>query len=483
MIDEIKQKLNKAFSEYQFVEEGHYYIYKGNKVGISTTGLIHQYTNEFDSETISQRVATKRGISQQEVLEEWRIENVHSTTKGNMIHEYAQSLWLGEKYEFDFSKVSRAIDLDRLKIDIEKLKIQADSFYNDFKDLYTMIGCELYLGDTDYDECGATDMLLLNNETNKIVVADFKTNKEIVFETKYNQKMKVPLQHLDDVNFIHYSLQLCDYTYKIEKNTGLKVESNMIVYFGTQNDDYEIIEPLDLSKEVKQILKMRRVKNMNGMGILLMGGSGTGKSTSFRNLPASETAIINVTNKPMPFRNKSGLTVVNCADYEQIIKAVKATKKRIVVIDDSSYLMSFENFEKANSKGYDKFVTMALNYYNLIEMARTCDSEKIIYIVTHEETDEVTGLARPKTIGKMLSQQLVIEGLFSIVLRSMYKNGEYIFQTQNDGTSVCKSPMDLFTEKEIPNDLNEVDKIVREYYGFKPIDEKIAEPKKEKESK
>ena len=81
----------------------------------------------------------------------------------------------------------------------------------------------------------------------------------------------------------------------------------------------------------------------------------------------------------------------------------------------------------------------------------------------------------------MLSNQLVIEGLFSIVLRSVYKNGEYIFQTQNDGTSVCKSPMDMFSQKEIPNDLFEVDKVIREYYGFKPL--KNNEEKKEGEDK
>ena len=134
--------------------------------------------------------------------------------------------------------------------------------------------------------------------------------------------------------------------------------------------------------------------------------------------------------------------------------------------------MSFENFEKATNKGYDKFTTMAKNYYDLIKSAISCDDEKIVYIITHEEIDDVNQLYRPKTIGKMLSNQLVIEGLFSIVLRSLYKNGEYIFQTQNDGTSVCKSPMDMFEQKEMPNDLFEVDKLIREYYGFKPLNEK-----------
>ena len=207
---------------------------------------------------------------------------------------------------------------------------------------------------------------------------------------------------------------------------------------------------------------------MKSIGVLLMGASGTGKSTSLRNLPPEESVIVNITNKPMPFRNKNNLKIVNCTDYEQIIKAIINTDKKIIVIDDSSYLMTFENFEKATQKGYDKFTTMAVNYYNLIETPKKCENEKIIYFVTHEEIDE-NGITHPKSIGKMLSQQLVIEGLFSIVLRSMQKENQYVFQTHNDGTSVCKSPIDMFEEDFISNDLAEVDKIIREYYDFTPL--------------
>ena len=306
--------------------------------------------------------------------------------------------------------------------------------------------------------------------------------KRLQFKSKYRKKMKVPLHELDDVNGQHYYVQLSIYKYLIEKYTNIKVDELFIVYFNINADSYEIIEIPYLKKEVEEILENRRVKNMNGMGVLLMGASGSGKSTSLRNLPAEETAIINITNKPMPFRNKDNKKIVCLKDfnadsyddlYKQIIKAIQGTKKRIVVVDDSSYMMSFENFEKATNKGYDKFTTMAKNYYDLIKSAISCDGEKIVYIITHEEIDDVNQLYRPKTIGKMLSNQLVIEGLFSIVLRSLYKNGEYIFQTQNDGTSVCKSPMDMFEQKEMPNDLYEVDKLIREYYGFKPLNEKV----------
>ena len=366
---------------------------------------------------------------------------------------------------------------------------QAINLYNDYKDMYDMIQYEFIVWSKEFDIAGSIDGIMYNKLTQKCCILDFKSNKDLQFESKYHKKMKVPLHKLDDVNGQHYYLQLSIYKYLIEKYTNIKVDELFIVYFNIDAENYEIIPITYLKEEVEEILENRRIKGMNGIGVLLMGASGSGKSTSLRNLPAEETAIINITNKPMPFRNKDGKTIVTLKDfykegekdlsyeelYKRIIATIKATKKKIIVIDDSSYMMTFENFEKATNKGYDKFTTMAKNYYDLIKSAISCGDEKIVYVITHEEIDDVNQLYRPKTIGKMLSNQLVIEGLFSIVLRSVYKNGDYIFQTQNDGTSVCKSPMDMFEEREIPNDLYEVDKVVREYYGFQPLEKKDEE--------
>ena len=479
---------NKIIKELQFFkgidfhEEEHFYTINDYRFGISATSLIETYAQEFDSDGISQMVANKRGISQKEVLDEWKKENEFSCIKGSCIHLKAQSLWMGTNYEIDYNTIDDTIDKDRLKKEYDIMSKQATDFYNDYKDMYDMIQDEFIVWSKEFDIAGSIDGIMYNKNTQQCCILDFKSNKDLQFKSKYRKKMKVPLHELDDVNGQHYYVQLSIYKFLIEKYTNIKVDELFIVYFNINADSYEIIEITYLKNEVEEILENRRVKNMNGMGVLLMGASGSGKSTSLRNLPAEETAIINITNKPMPFRNKDNKKIVCLKDfnadsydelYKQIIKAIQGTKKRIVVVDDSSYMMSFENFEKATNKGYDKFTTMAKNYYDLIKSAISCDGEKIVYIITHEEIDDVNQLYRPKTIGKMLSNQLVIEGLFSIVLRSLYKNGEYIFQTQNDGTSVCKSPMDMFEQKEMPNDLYEVDKLIREYYGFKPLNEKV----------
>ena len=488
--DDMKNKIIEElqfFKGIDFHEEQHFYTINDYRFGISATSLIETYAQEFDSDGISQMVANKRGISQKEVLDEWKKENEFSCIKGSCIHLKAQSLWMGTDYEIDYNTIDDTIDKDRLKKEYDIMSKQATDFYNDYKDMYDMIQDEFIVWSKEFDIAGSIDGIMYNKNTQQCCILDFKSNKDLQFKSKYRKKMKVPLHELDDVNGQHYYVQLSIYKYLIEKYTNIKVDELFIVYFNINADSYEIIEIPYLKKEVEEILENRRVKNMNGMGVLLMGASGSGKSTSLRNLPAEETAIINITNKPMPFRNKDNKKIVCLKDfnadsydelYKQIIKAIQGTKKRIVVVDDSSYMMSFENFEKATNKGYDKFTTMAKNYYDLIKSAISCDGEKIVYIITHEEIDDVNQLYRPKTIGKMLSNQLVIEGLFSIVLRSVYKNGEYIFQTQNDGTSVCKSPMDMFEQKEMPNDLYEVDKLIREYYGFKPLNEKSEEVEK-----
>lgn len=212
---------------------------------------------------------------------------------------------------------------------------------------------------------------------------------------------------------------------------------------------------------------------MNSIPVLMIGSSGTGKTRSLKNLPIEETAIINVTNKPLPFKNNE-LKVVHSENYDEIIASLKNTKKRIIVIDDCGYLLTFENFDKATNKGYDKFTVMAQNFYKLINTIRNLDGEKIVYLITHEEVDDDNKI-KPKMIGKMLNQQLCVEGLFTIVLRSNYANGQYVFETKTDGNTVAKSPEDMFTETTIPNDLAEVDKTIREYYGFKAIDVKKDE--------
>ena len=464
--DEMLKVLKDSFKDFKFYEDGHYYECKGKRVGISVTTFIHEYCNEFDAEGMAEKVANRDGKTVQQVLDEWDYKRDFACSKGTTCHEYVQSLWSGEEYKpllFDESKEYMSA--------LDKIRNQAVNFKNDYQEHLEHLIDELPIGSEEFNIASCVDHLFYNKLTGGLVLVDYKTNSLMEGYNKkaYKKAMKVPLSHINDDALHHYHIQLSIYKFLIEKYTGLKVDEMFIVYMSENIENYEIIPIPYLYKEVEEILENRRVLGMKSIAVLLIGGSGSGKTTSFRNMPASETAIINVTNKPLPYRDK-GQKVVSTRDYAQIMSAIKGTKKKAIIIDDSGYLMSFENFDKANVKGYDKFTTMAQNYYKLIESARDLDNEKICYIVMHEELDE-DGKLKPKAIGKMLNQQLCIEGLFTIVLRYKYENGQYLIQTKTDGSSVVKSPIDLFEDNEIPNDLYEVDKKIRSYYGFSQLEE------------
>ncbi len=198
-----------------------------------------------------------------------------------------------------------------------------------------------------------------------------------------------------------------------------------------------------------------------GLPVLVLGESGSGKSTSMRNFEDGEVGIFNVASKPLPFRKK--LPKLNGASYKQIISGLAKSKLKTYVIDDSQYLMAFQMFDKAKETGYGKFTDIALDFRNLIQFIITgVPDDVIVYFLHHLETTEI-GKIKAKTSGKMIDNQLTLEGLFSIVLLTSTDGTEHKFITQSDGYTTAKSPMDMFP-LEMDNDLKLVDKTIREYY-------------------
>ena len=214
-----------------------------------------------------------------------------------------------------------------------------------------------------------------------------------------------------------------------------------------------------------------------GIGVLVLGASGSGKSASLRNFNGTDVSILNVASKPLPFRNKNGLKMANKATYGMIKGAVSSGRTLSYVVDDAQYLMAFESFDKANETGFGKFVLMAKNFEEMLRYIQEDTSpDTIVYIMQHIDTDE-NGKVKAKTLGKMLDQQLCIEGLFSVVLLAQTDGKRHWFITQSDGTNPCKSPMEMFDDVEIDNDLKMVDTKIREYYGLKsqPVTKKKGE--------
>ena len=199
--------------------------------------------------------------------------------------------------------------------------------------------------------------------------------------------------------------------------------------------------------------------------VMVIGESGSGKSTSLRNFKRGEVSVINVAKKPLPFRS-TGINVANTDDYARILEFVSKAQAKSIVIDDSTYLMTGEFMRTAKVNGFQKFTDLAKNFYDLITTAQNLPDDRIVYFFGHIARDE-NGKEHFKSIGKLVDEKIVPEGLFTIVLKTAVQDGRYLFQTQTNGNDTAKSPMGMFGNAYIDNDLKAVDDTIREYYGMK----------------
>ncbi len=453
-----------VFKDFVFFEEDHHYEYKGIKINQSVTRLIEEYMQPFNAEEIASRVAEKKDKLVSEILNEWKIKNELACLKGSISHANVQSMWKGIIYHHGNKYLPTSLEMA-----LELIFEQEENFYNDFKNKLEHLADEFVIGSSEYDIASAIDHLFINKLTGGLVMIDYKTNTDIHKNEKYAKNMKVPLHHLKDTTLNHYAIQLSIYKYLLEKYTNLKLEDMFIVWFSELNENYEILEVPYLKNEVKKILENRRVKNMNSVPVLLIGQSGSGKSTSLRNFTKNEVAVINVLGKPLPF--KSDIKAPKCDDYNIILKAIDNTEKKTIVIDDAGYLLTNEFMSKSSVKGYDKYNEMANNFFNLINGIKNIKGGKTVYLIMHEDTNDF-GEIKPKTIGKLLDDKVNIQGMFTVCIRSMYENGQYVFKLKTNGQDCVKTPFGMFEQDTMENDLKEFDKIVREYYELDKEEEK-----------
>lgn len=187
-----------------------------------------------------------------------------------------------------------------------------------------------------------------------------------------------------------------------------------------------------------------------GIPVLIMGRSGSGKSTSLRNF--GDAGIINVLGKPLPFRNAP--KTLNTDDYTHVLTALMKSKVRSMVIDDSGYLMTNQFMKGHSSKGVGNAIFTFYNdigdaFWNLvIFVIQKLPEDKIVYFIMHEDEDD-NGNIKPKTIGKMLDEKVNFQGMFTIALRSMYVDGKYIFRTNTDGFDVCNNDIIITSQNPI----------------------------------
>jgi len=206
-----------------------------------------------------------------------------------------------------------------------------------------------------------------------------------------------------------------------------------------------------------------------GLAVLVLGSSGSGKYTSLRNFEKEDVLIINVAGKALPFRKKlNNLDLRQCNGSERysVIKQTLSKYKdkcKTFVIDDSQYLMAFQMFDRAKEVGYGKFTDIAVEFKSLLDFIANLDKDVIVYLLHHTDTTD-NGYIKAKTSGKMIESQLTLEGLFTIVIMAKNNDGVYKFVTKSDGLNPVKTPIGLFEDIEIDNDLKFVDSEIRKYY-------------------
>tara|TARA_R110000744_G_scaffold377890_1_gene493380 strand:- start:1708 stop:2367 length:660 start_codon:yes stop_codon:yes gene_type:complete len=218
-----------------------------------------------------------------------------------------------------------------------------------------------------------------------------------------------------------------------------------------------------------------------GIPVLILGESGCGKSTSMRDLNPDDCVVVQPISKRLPFRNKfkamtKGGGQIKATDNAEMINklitgAAKAGKK-IFIIDDFQYVMANEFMRRSKEKSFDKFNDIGFNAWSIINHAQSVDGDMRIYFMSHVESD-MTGKTKIKTIGKMLDEKITIEGMFTIVLGAQVSDSKYTFSTQNNGSNTVKSPMGMFEEMNIDNDLNMIDNTIIEYYNLEQTNEQV----------
>lgn len=472
-LDEVKQKL-KVFDKYKFFENGHYYTYKDKQVGVSVTKYISQFENEFDSDTLSQKVADKDGISQFEVLNEWKRKGEYSCLKGTAIHEWLQDNYANREYKFDLSQLEEYPEYYKIE-DIEHLKQMAIDFINDYKNRYILIGDEILCGIPNFDIASAIDLLFYDTVNNEVVLADIKTNTDLKgwkSTPSYVKKMLQPLENIKDITFEHYKIQLSIYRYFLEEYAHIPISDNMfIVYLSEKEKNYNIIQIPYLKNEVEKILKLRRANKMAKM-ILVMGEPASGKTVSLRNIPKNELYYIDCDKKGLNYKgwkndfNEENKNYFKTNDGELIAKCMQGISEKredihYIVIDTINSIMIADEMRRSKDKNFDKWIDLASCIFNLVNIVPDLRDDITVIFIGHTQTDD-DGFTRLLTNGKKLNK-IGLEKYFDTVLIAKNNDGKYVFETKSPN-STARTPMGSYDDEQyIDNDLYEVIKVLKEY--------------------
>lgn len=195
--------------------------------------------------------------------------------------------------------------------------------------------------------------------------------------------------------------------------------------------------------------------------IFVLGHPGTGKSSSLRNFKKDEVGYISITGKELPF--KTDLKPVRASGIREVTSMIVKSKKPIIIVDDVNYLFTYQVFGRVGEKDqWAVFKDIGNDFFQLVKAIIDKPTDQNIYLFGHIELNDER-LVQLKTAGNTIRNNIAPEGLTNIVLEAVNDLGEFVFKVRSDGTGV-KSPIDMFEDKTVPNDLKVVNDQINKYY-------------------
>lgn len=233
------QDIEKYFNELSFEETSHKYSVGKTKIKLSATGVIEKFKSTFDALTISGYVADSRGISQDEVLKEWKDINTEAIQRGNRVHLF------GELYPRNRNMTPTCPQEEAIV-----------KFWKDLPSHLEIVKLELPMYHKQFMFAGTADITLYNKNTGTFIILDYKTNKDL-FKNFKGQKLYEPFEDLLDQPFNHYQIQLSLYQLLLEQ-TGAKVSSRKIIWL-KRDGNYEMYDTEDFRPELKHFLENNKL--------------------------------------------------------------------------------------------------------------------------------------------------------------------------------------------------------------------------------